>query len=303
MSGRAWRGGPGELDAMGEPRLPMADMPVGWDELTLSRSHPTSHTPPHAHPVVRPALAWTAFGGTHQGRVRPINEDRFLVRADEGLFAVADGMGGHSHGDVAASAIVTELDRAPLPVGFEARAGAVCGAVDRANGAIRDVAGASGLTIGSTVVALMVHASRHVVLWCGDSRAYRVREGGIERLTRDHSAAAALVASDPGAGTDAGMAGRPGGGAILHAVGVSHRPHIDRGEGEALAGDVFVLCSDGLTGHVSDADIARLCTAPAPGAAAPTPEEACRALIRAALADGGSDNVSVVVVRCTDGPA
>lgn len=276
---------------MGEPSLPRAALPAGWEDAAPAASDAlpaASDTVPAASGAPTPRLRWSAFGGTHQGRVRPINEDRFLVRGTDGLFAVADGMGGHSHGDIAASAVVTELDRVALPDGFEARAGAVCGAVDRANGAIRDVAGAGAMTIGSTLVALMLHADRYVALWCGDSRAYRVRDGAIEPLTRDHSEAAALLESGAISGAEA--AHWPGR-SIVHAVGVSHRPHIDRSEGVARAGDAFVLCSDGLTEHVGEADIARLAWGTAP-------EDACRALIRAALAAGGTDNVSVVVVAC-----
>ena len=231
----------------------------------------------------------SAFGGTHQGRVRPINEDRFLVRADAGLFVVADGMGGHSHGDIASSAVVSELDAASLPKGTFGRIGAACGAIDRANGAIRDVARANGgLVIGSTAVVLLVTDLAFTVLWCGDSRAYRIREGYAERLTRDHSEAAHLLAQ--GSITQSEAENWPRTNAIVHAVGVSPRPHIDQTDGSLEGGDTFVLCSDGLTEHLRDEEIAAL-------AVRDEPEGACRALIRLALERGGTDNVSAIVVR------
>ena len=220
--------------------------------------------------VADEAAGWVAFGGTHQGRVRPINEDRFLVRDADGVFAVADGMGGHAHGDVASSTVITELALAALPLGLDARAGALAGAIDRANGTIRDFAREIGRTVGSTVVALALRGDGASVLWCGDSRAYRVADGRAEALTRDHAAPP------------------EDGGGLLHAVGVAPRVHIDRVDCDGAA--TFVLCSDGLTAHVAEWEIAALA-----GDAAP--EAACRALVRLALDRGGTDNVTVVVVR------
>ena len=214
------------------------------------------------------SLSWTAFGGTHQGRVRPINEDRFLVRQASGVFAVADGMGGHAHGDVASSAIVAEMADVPLPEGWEARIGALAGAIDRANGAIRDFARERGATVGSTVVALSLQGVRASVLWCGDSRAYRVAAGSADRLTHDHAL---------------------GSEGLLHAVGIDPHPHLERVDIELSGDETFVLCSDGLTAHVRDEEIAAL-------AGHAEPEAACRALVRLALERGGTDNVTVIVV-------
>lgn len=230
-----------------------------------------------------------SFGGTHQGRVRPINEDRFLLRPDEGVMLVADGMGGHSHGDIASSAIVSHVDAALLNGGARGGLGAVADAIRAANGAIIDIARANdGLTIGSTVAALVLEDARFRVAWTGDSRVYLLRDGAVRPLTRDHTEADMLLRD--GRITPEEAAGWPRAHVIAHAIGVVSEPHLETAEGEARAGDAFVACTDGLTAHVADEEIAIL-------AAGATAERLCKELVRLALERGGTDNVSVVVGR------
>ncbi len=234
-----------------------------------------------------------SFGGTHQGRVRPINEDRFLCRPDRMVWLVADGMGGHSHGDIASSAIVQAVDSS-LPAGggndaLEAFSSSLFVAHDR----IKEVAVANGgLVMGSTVAGLIVDENRFSVIWTGDSRVYVVRDARVKQLTVDHTEAQMLLRS--GSITAEEAAAWPRKNVIVHAIGVNDTPHVEMTQGDVRAGDTFVLCTDGLTNHVSDAEIQILVTSN-------SAQRACVELIRVALERGGTDNVSVIVVRCGAG--
>lgn len=231
-----------------------------------------------------------SFGGTHQGRVRPINEDRFLSRPEFGVFIVADGMGGHSHGDIASSAIVQAVDDALADSGHAQKIKALSESLLRANDVIGDISRANdNIVIGSTIAGLAVTAGRFSVLWSGDSRVYLVRDGRIQQLTTDHNEAEMLLRQ--GAITKEQARSWPRRNVIVHAIGVNEDPHIEITEGAVRAGDVFVLCSDGLTNHLADAEIRKI-------ALEHTAQPACIELIRIALARGGTDNISVIVVRC-----
>jgi PPM family protein phosphatase len=229
-------------------------------------------------------------GGTHQGRVRPINEDRFLSRPEHGVFAVADGMGGHSHGDIASSAIVQAIEDSLFQASHLEKVKALSESLVRANDLIGDISRAhDNIVIGSTVAALAVTESRFSVLWTGDSRVYLVRDGKIQQLTADHTEAGMLLRQ--GAITRDQARDWPRKNVIVHAIGVNEEPHIEITEGAIRAGDVFVLCSDGLTSHLADAEIQKISLENAA-------RQACAELIRIALARGGTDNVSVIIVRC-----
>jgi PPM family protein phosphatase len=230
-----------------------------------------------------------SYGGTHQGRVRPINEDRFLSRPEHGVFIVADGMGGHSHGDIASSAIVQSVEDALSDVPHAQKVTTLSQSLVRANAMIGDIARANGnIVIGSTIAGLAVTGSRFSVLWSGDSRVYLVRGGRIQQLTVDHSEAEMLLRK--GAITREQAREWPRRHVIMHAIGVDEEPHIEITEGPARPGDIFVLCSDGLTCHLADSEIQKVALEHAA-------QPACVELIRIALARGGTDNVTVVVVR------
>jgi PPM family protein phosphatase len=242
-------------------------------------------------PAQNPAdMQIDSFGGTHQGRVRPINEDRFLSRPDFGVFAVADGMGGHSHGDIASSAIVQCMEDSLGSAAHAQKVNALSESLLRANDKIGGISRANGnIVMGSTIAGLVVTGSRFSVLWSGDSRVYLVRGGLIQQLTTDHNEAEMLLRQ--GAITKEQAREWPRRNVIVHAIGVNEEPHIEITEGTLRTGDVFVLCSDGLTTHLSDVEIRKIASENAP-------RQACVELIRIALARGGTDNVTVVAVRC-----
>lgn len=224
-------------------------------------------------------------GATHVGRVRSINEDAWIARPEIGLWAVADGMGGHARGDVASRTVVAALEGIPPPsdprellAGVET---AIGGAHDRLLAASED-----GIS-GATIATLLVSGAHWAVLWAGDSRVYLLRGGVLEQLTSDHSLVQELA--DRGEITPAQMRDHPMRNRITRAVGMPGPLELAGRQGSLAEGDVMLLCSDGLTGHLDDAQIAALLQAGPPAVAA-------RQLIHATLDAGASDNVTVVVV-------
>jgi PPM family protein phosphatase len=232
----------------------------------------------------------SGFGATHSGRVRPINEDRFLCKPGNGVFAVADGMGGHAHGDIASSAIVQAIDETLSSLSSTERVEAFSQSLVEANDRIKDISAVNGnIVIGSTVAGLVVSPTQFFVLWTGDSRVYLLRDGQTKQLTTDHTEAQILLRQ----GKISEQAARewPRKNVIVHAIGVNEEPHIEVTRGELRRGDVFLLCTDGLTNHVTDTEIGKL-------AADRDPKSACVDLIKLALERGGTDNVTVIAVNC-----
>lgn len=233
---------------------------------------------------------WVSSGGTHLGRVRKLNEDAFLDRGEVGLWVVADGMGGHSAGDFASSLIVDSLET----LDPRAAGGEFADAVESTLKAVHDElmreAERRGprTVIGSTVLALVLNGDQAIMLWAGDSRLYRLRGHGLVQLTRDHSLVQDLV--DAGELTPEQAEHHPQSNVITRAVGAGETLEIDRRDERVSAGDVLLLCSDGL-GRVVPADdiVATLRETPT--------EDAAAALIDKALAFGTTDNVTAVVVR------
>ena len=223
------------------------------------------------------------------GRVRSHNEDAYLARGDVGLWAVADGMGGHDNGQWASQTLVAALAQAQLGTGFDADVQAVSGAIHDANATIFSTAQAQARTMGSTVTTLLLWGARFAVFWAGDSRVYVWRRGVLHQLTRDHTQVQALV--DTGALSAAEAVGHPMSHVLARAVGVQAALELDAISDRAEAGDRFLLCSDGLTGVVKDAEIAD-------ALAQHTPRLASEHLVRQCLARGAPDNVTVVVVGC-----
>lgn len=233
------------------------------------------------------------------GCIRDHNEDRFLPAPEMGIWMVADGMGGHEAGDVAAQIIVDQVAsvrRAANAPDLQAR---FLDRLDRANDAIRDHAQRNGgATMGATMAALLVHDTGYAGIWCGDSRIYLIRDGAISQISRDHTEVQELL--DSGAITPEQAATWPRRNVITRAVGVMPSVPVDQVYGTLRDRDTFVLCSDGLTGHLDDSEIAAL-TMGKPA------QRACDALIAATLARGAHDNVTVLVIRCSlktvlDGP-
>jgi PPM family protein phosphatase len=227
-------------------------------------------------------------GRTDPGRVRRRNEDAFVL--DPPLFAVADGMGGAQAGEVAsrlAAAAFREYHEADRLAPDE-RLQAI---IQEANRRIYDRARAdsdvSGM--GTTVTAALLTGGRLTLGHVGDSRAYRIRDGDLEQLTEDHSLVGDLMRS--GRLTPEEADSHPQRSVITRALGTDPEVSIDTITVDAEPGDLFLLCSDGLTTMVTDEDILGIL------AAAPTLDDAARELVRAANTGGGEDNVTVVLFR------
>ena len=231
---------------------------------------------------------------TDVGCRREINEDSLLSRPDFGLWVVADGMGGHAAGDFASQTIVAELQSvgvAGSPEDLEARFAERLG---RANDAILSHAATLGRgTIGATLVALLVHGDEYACLWSGDSRVYLLRDGQLHQVTRDHTELRAML--DAGTITAEEARNWPRRNVITRAIGVTARPDCDRVAGRLALDDCFVLCSDGLTEHLEDHEIAEYVSRM-------SPREACRAMVEETLRRGARDNVTVIAVRTLPPP-
>jgi type VI secretion system protein ImpM len=214
------------------------------------------------------------------GHVREINEDSFIERTDVGLWAVADGLGGHSNGEVASRMVCDALADVMAEATFEDLIDVVRQRVADVNehlvrAATRPV---NAVHSGSTVVTLLARGTHCAILWAGDSRVYRWRDGGLEQLTRDHS----LAALEGESAADSH--------AITRAVGGEPTLELDFYRDRVHAGDRFLLCSDGLTRTVPNELLASLMADKDIAAAV---EE----LIKATLAAGAPDNVTALVVE------
>jgi len=227
---------------------------------------------------------------THIGHRRTLNEDAVLNSAERGLWAVADGMGGHDAGEVASAMVIEALSQCQLDGDIEARTASVIAALADTNARLQEFARTfcEDRTIGTTVVGLTTEGKEYGCFWAGDSRAYHVREGTITRLTRDHSLVQDLV--------DAGMLSadeaesHPNANIITRAVGADAHLHIDSITGDLRSGDRFLLASDGLTRLVKDEELLGKLLAG-------NIETAADELVALALERGGHDNISLVIVR------
>lgn len=234
-------------------------------------------------------LRFTDASLTHPGQVRADNEDSLMARPADGLWAVADGMGGHSRGEWASAAITEALARADLPAAFDAAVEATARTIHAANLQIWNEAQGRGESMGSTAVALMLRASRFAVFWVGDSRCYLLREGALYQLTTDHSQVQDMVAA--GRLTPEEAEDHPMSHVLSRAVGVGPEIELDVVSDEAMAGDVFLLCSDGLTRTIPDAELATIL-------ASGRPSTTVERLVQLCLDRGAPDNVSVSVIAC-----
>ncbi|GBD44578.1 Serine/threonine phosphatase stp [bacterium HR40] len=224
---------------------------------------------------------------SHPGWVRQRNEDAFIGRPEIGLFAVADGMGGLVAGDRASRAAIDALARIPPQdtlVGLDRE-------VERALTAVHEQLRDAVLEVGpcgTTVVVLLLAGEDFRVLWCGDSRAGRLRAGRLEWLTTDHNLAAQLVRSGRLADEEARR--HPLASRLTRALGCYPELQLERVAGRVSASDLFLLCTDGLTGELRDAEIAS-------ALAGSDLETMADCLSRAALAGNAHDNITFLLVR------
>lgn len=235
-------------------------------------------------------FTWLSAAITEVGKVRKLNEDSILDRGADGLWVVADGMGGHSAGDLASQLIVNSMAKLEASRALPDFVERVEDAVQKVNERLFAVATAHNQTSGSTVVLLLACGPYAVVMWAGDSRCYRLREGQLSQVTCDHTQIELLIGK--GLLTREEAVGHPSSNMVTRAVGVTDDLWLEMDLLEVADGDRFLLCSDGLDKHVKDEEIARHLRDEDPQAIA-------RALIDLTLARGAVDNVSVCVVKVT----
>lgn len=228
---------------------------------------------------------------SHPGKVRSNNEDALFASQALGVFAVADGMGGHERGEWASAAIVDRLGEVAGAGDFDSLLDGVSAAIHAANTVIFAESQDKSISMGSTAVALVLKDERFAVMWAGDSRAYVLRDGVLHRLSRDHTRVQEMV--DRGLLTAEESVGHPMGHVLSRAVGVARDLELDGIADAPSPGDIFLLCSDGLYGVVGDDEIAGVL-------ASSTLAEAAGNLIDLCLARGAPDNVTVVLVRVSE---
>jgi protein phosphatase len=227
---------------------------------------------------------------TDVGRMRDINEDSFVAVTGSGVFAVADGIGGHDHGEIASATIVQSLAAITPQPDSAALLEACKTRLIEANAKIRVLAAQRGKTtmMGSTVVALTIHDGRYACLWAGDSRAYLSRGGSLQQITRDHTEVEDLMERGLLSLEEARLWPRRN--VVTRALGVSDEIDLEVRSGVAQPGDAFLLCSDGLTLHVEPSELRSEVESRGP-------QRACDELVALALDRGGQDNITVIVVR------
>lgn len=235
---------------------------------------------------------WTSGAMSHVGMVRQVNEDAFLEQAGRGMWAVADGMGGHARGDVASRMVVDALARITPDGNLPDLATEVRQRLQSVNAQLRtEAAMYDAYIIGSTVIVLLACGEHCTFLWAGDSRLYLYRDGLLRQLSRDHSQVEEMRSSGQISADDAQH--HPARNLITRAVGAADTLELDEGSIDVRDGDMFLLCSDGVSNEVSEQE---MCDALVCGSC----RQAAEALIALALHGGGRDNISAVVVRAED---
>lgn len=240
--------------------------------------------------MIDAAFTFETGATSDTGRVRDHNEDSFLAMPDVGVWLVADGMGGHAAGDFASGAIAESVASLGVPVSAPDLQARFMDRIMRAHQAIkRQSAQLNGATVGATLVALLSFDRHFACIWSGDSRIYLLRAGQFAQVTEDHTEVNELLRT--GAITPEQALTWPRRNVITRAIGVHDLPRTDERSGPLADGDTFLLCSDGLTEHVEDFEMADALIAL-------EPQAACDALVQLTLSRGARDNVTVLIVRC-----
>jgi serine/threonine protein phosphatase PrpC len=236
----------------------------------------------HVHTIFETGSA------THVGRVRERNEDSYLARPETGIWAVADGMGGHADGDVASQTLIGALESIERPASAATLLDHLEDCVSQANARLRELSRERGDVIGTTLAALLAFDGYYACVWSGDSRIYMVRQGEIVQLSRDHTEVQELLSEGSITADEAKAWAGPNG--VTRAIGVYDMPELEMTSGALRPGDSFVLCSDGLTNHVEEDEILHCVSAN-------LSQPACDALIALTLERGAFDNVTVIIAR------
>lgn len=227
---------------------------------------------------------------SHVGVVRSANEDSHASLPWAGVWLVADGMGGHHNGQYASSTIADAVAVITAPDELEGACASVAGAIHQANETIFARSLEEGKQMGSTVVALVLRGTEFAVLWAGDSRAYLYRADQLIQLTRDHTQVEAML--ERGLLSPEEAADHPMKHVLARAVGVQETLELDAIRDEIESRDIFLLCSDGLSGVLDDAEIAAFIREHG--------NSAGELLIAACLERGAPDNVTVTLVAANE---
>ena len=236
-----------------------------------------------------PHFRWSSAGVTHPGRVRDINEDALGLRPEIGLWVVADGLGGHEAGDIASTTVVQALDKVTYSANLDAFVATAKASLETVN---RELVSSHGEgRMGTTVVILLAHSGQCACLWVGDSRAYRLRNGAMHAMTRDHSYIEDLI--EMGQISRENAEDHPRANEITRAVGVAQTVEIETCLYDLEHGDRYLLCSDGLYREVSEQELLHHMR-----------QGSCKSLVdtllKLALERGARDNVSIVAVDFMD---
>ncbi len=238
-----------------------------------------------AEVVSEPAICWHSVGRSHVGCVRRVNEDAFYHSTEQGLWVVADGMGGHARGDYASGVVVDAL------VHF-AKSSTLAASIRDLEIRLRDAHNNCrnsfrGERVGSTVAALFSYGQYGFLLWAGDSRVYRLRGDQLTLMTKDHTVAQEKYARGEFSAAKAAI--HPTAHVLTRAVGVHQTLHLELDYEVVQQGDRFLVCSDGLYNDLANDQMKQLL-------AHDVAEEALDALIDRALDKGGRDNITAIVV-------
>lgn len=239
------------------------------------------------------AFRWVSASRSDVGNLRKVNEDACLDLPERGLWVVADGMGGHSAGDVASQMLVTKLKGIDSSDRFSAFVDDVEDRVFDVNRRLYDMShqGEEVKVVGTTLAAVLARGDHVVTMWVGDSRVYRVREGAIEQLTKDHSEVEELIAK--GELDEESAKDHPAANIVTRAVGGLDHVFVDVDLHALSNGDRYVICSDGLYKDLEDDEIGHI-------ASEGSCVDASRALVDMALERECLDNVTVVVVEFSE---
>jgi len=240
---------------------------------------------------IPPPLGWESLGMTNPGKVRGVNEDAFSVDNANRLWVVADGMGGHSAGDVASQSIANAFNGLDTTDLLSETANRIETTLIELNQRFQDMAssGGDGVTIGSTVVICAYRQGWMLLAWVGDSRIYRWRNGTLHQLTQDHSQVEELISR--GLLLRENAESHPAANVVTRAIGAAEDLYVDLDYCDAQPGDRYLLCSDGLTKEVPAPEIRRLMGQDA------SARHICEGLIAATLNANARDNVTVVVAK------
>jgi type VI secretion system protein ImpM len=256
-----------------------------WDGILSDEIAPAANDPGElgGGPLATPIYTASSAGVTDKGPIRAQNQDNLIMRDDRRLWAVADGMGGMSHGEIASQMVVDALSDVPSWSSLSAGLDTVGAALSRVNTDLRRAVRGESDRSGAVVVVLLMDEADWAVAWAGDSRAYLYRSGTLSRLTHDHTVAAEMAALSgvlpPWATT----------GEVTRAVGGTDTLELERASDKLAPGDRFLLCSDGLYGALGEAEIATYLEL---GDA----QTVSRALLEAACRLGATDNVTALIV-------